>query len=54
VVAGTGQVPAANIAEIAPDHATVQMPGTGHFLMLEQPAAFNAILAEFLETRAAF
>lgn len=54
VVAGNGRMPDAASAEIAPDQQTVQMDGTGHFLMMEQPAEFNALLADFLETRARF
>ena len=26
-----------------------QVPGTGHFLMMEKPAEFNRMLADFLE-----
>jgi pimeloyl-ACP methyl ester carboxylesterase len=33
-----------------PKAAYVQVPGTGHFLMLEKPAEFNALLLDFLAT----
>lgn len=33
-----------------PNAGYVQLPGTGHFLMLEKPAEFNALLLEFLAT----
>ena len=28
------------------------MPGTGHFVMLDHPNEFNALLTEFLKARA--
>ncbi len=31
-----------------------RMAGTGHFVMMERPAEFNAMLKDFLETRAEF
>ncbi len=31
-----------------PHFALTEIPGTGHFLMLEKPAAFNRILLAFL------
>ncbi len=33
-----------------PKAAYVQLPGTGHFLMLEKPVEFNALLLDFLAT----
>jgi sigma-B regulation protein RsbQ len=33
-----------------PKAAYVQVPGTGHFLMLEKPTEFNALLLHFLAT----
>ena len=33
-----------------PKAAYTQVPGTGHFLMLEKPVEFNALLLEFLAT----
>ena len=35
--------------EVYPNHAATQVPGTGHFLMMEKPAEFNRLLAEFLD-----
>lgn len=34
--------------KIFPNGSTVEVPGTGHFVMLEKPAEFNKILAGFL------
>lgn len=50
VVAGTAQVPNADsLADILPDFEATQLAGTGHFLMMEQPEAFNELLTEFLD-----
>lgn len=40
--------------EMLTDWRSVQVPGTGHFLMMERPAEFNRLLADFLETRARY
>jgi pimeloyl-ACP methyl ester carboxylesterase len=40
--------------DMVPNWEEVSLPGTGHFLMMEQPEAFNAILREFIEDRAEF
>lgn len=40
--------------EMVTDLEEVRIPGTGHFLMMEQPEAFNTILREFIEQRAVF
>jgi sigma-B regulation protein RsbQ len=34
--------------KIFPQGHTVEVPGTGHFVMLEKPAEFNQLLADFL------
>ncbi len=34
--------------KIFPNGSTVEVPGTGHFVMLEKPADFNRLLADFL------
>ena len=34
--------------KIFPNGSTVEVPGTGHFVMLEKPAEFNKLLADFL------
>lgn len=39
--------------KIFPNGTAVEVPGTGHFVMLEKPAEFNRLLAEFLP-KAAF
>jgi pimeloyl-ACP methyl ester carboxylesterase len=50
VYAGTANVPdAAATTELYPKHEATQMAGTGHFLMMEKPAEFNRVLAEFLD-----
>ena len=49
VYAGTANVPdPAATKELYPNHEAMQMAGTGHFLMMEKPAEFNRVLAEFL------
>jgi pimeloyl-ACP methyl ester carboxylesterase len=35
--------------EIVPNFEAAQVPGTGHFLMMEKPDEFNRLLAGFLE-----
>jgi pimeloyl-ACP methyl ester carboxylesterase len=39
--------------KIFPSGSTVEVPGTGHFVMMEKPTEFNKLLAEFLP-KAAF
>ena len=34
--------------KIFPNGSTVEVPGTGHFVMLEKPGEFNKLLADFL------
>jgi pimeloyl-ACP methyl ester carboxylesterase len=34
--------------KIFPNGSSVEVPGTGHFVMLEKPAEFNKLLADFL------
>jgi len=33
---------------IFPNGSTVEVPGTGHFVMVEKPREFNKLLADFL------
>jgi len=40
--------------ELVPDWTQEKFAGTGHFLMMEDPARFNAVLETFLEQRAQF
>jgi pimeloyl-ACP methyl ester carboxylesterase len=50
VVAGTAALPnVLSIRAIVPNFEAAQVPGTGHFLMMEKPAEFNRLLAGFLE-----
>jgi pimeloyl-ACP methyl ester carboxylesterase len=50
VFAGTAQVPdAQSVKEIAPNYEAVQLAETAHFLMMEKPAEFNALLGGFLD-----
>jgi pimeloyl-ACP methyl ester carboxylesterase len=50
VYAGTANVPdPASTKELYPNHEATQLPGTGHFLMMEKPDEFNRVLAEFLD-----
>jgi pimeloyl-ACP methyl ester carboxylesterase len=34
-----------------PDLATVEIPGTGHWLHAEAPEAFNAAVGDFLDVK---
>jgi len=50
VYAGTANVPdPATTKQLYPNHEATQIPGTGHFLMMEKPAEFNRTLTEFLD-----
>jgi pimeloyl-ACP methyl ester carboxylesterase len=40
--------------ELYPDWEAIQIPRTGHFLMMEKPELFNAVLEDFLLTRAEY
>ena len=40
--------------ELLPNWSSEKFAGTGHFLMMEQPARFNATLRSFVEQRARF
>lgn len=54
VYAGSARFPTDPAKDVIPRWETMKMAGTGHFLMMEQPAEFNRVLAEFLEKRAEF
>jgi pimeloyl-ACP methyl ester carboxylesterase len=55
VVAGTGQLPDVGaMAAVLPDAEATQLAGTGHFLMMEKPDEFNALLTAFLDVRAEY
>lgn len=40
--------------DMVPNWQEVRLAGTGHFLMMEKPAEFNALLRQFIEQRAQF
>jgi len=44
----------AGTIELLPEWESAQLERTGHFLMMERPAAFNSLLRAFLETRALY
>jgi pimeloyl-ACP methyl ester carboxylesterase len=49
VYAGTAKLPDPKVAkEVLPNYEGTQMPGTGHFLMMEKPDEFNRVLTSFL------
>jgi len=49
VYAGTGKPPDPKTAkEVLPNYEGTQVPGTGHFLMMEKPDDFNRLLTGFL------
>lgn len=49
VYAGTSEVPAVEaMRKAVPRLESQQIAGTGHFVMMEKPAAFNALLSGFL------
>jgi pimeloyl-ACP methyl ester carboxylesterase len=49
VYAGTLTLPDAGaLTAIAPRYEQAQIPGTGHFLMMEKPEEFNRLLGGFL------
>jgi len=50
VYAGTAKLPDPKVAkEVLPNYEGTQMPGTGHFLMMEKPDEFNRVLVSFLD-----
>jgi pimeloyl-ACP methyl ester carboxylesterase len=50
VYASTAPVPKAeDLKKALPNYEAVQMAGTGHFLMMEKPSEFNAVLVGFLQ-----
>lgn len=49
VYAGTADPPEAEVMRrTAPNYEATQIAGTGHFVMMEQPAEFNELLSGFL------
>jgi len=50
VYAGTNTIPPlATVRQVVPKFEATQVAGTGHFVMMEKPAEFNALLAGFLK-----
>jgi sigma-B regulation protein RsbQ len=50
VYAGTNTIPdLATVRQVVPKFEATQVAGTGHFVMMEKPAEFNALLAGFLK-----
>ena len=50
VYAGTAKPPDPRVAkEVLPNYEGTQVPGTGHFLMMEKPGEFNRLLTGFLD-----
>jgi len=50
VYAGTNTIPdLATVRQVVPKFEATQVAGTGHFVMMEKPAEFNALLTGFLK-----
>jgi len=50
VYAGTNTIPTlTTVREVLPKFEATQVAGTGHFVMMEKPAEFNALLTDFLK-----
>jgi pimeloyl-ACP methyl ester carboxylesterase len=50
VYAGTNSLPdVATVRQVVPQFEATQVAGTGHFVMMEKPAEFNALLNGFLQ-----
>jgi len=50
VYAGTSMIPdLATVRQVIPRFEATQVAGTGHFVMMEKPAEFNALLSGFLQ-----
>ena len=50
IYAGTNTNPdLATVRQVVPKFEATQVAGTGHFVMMEKPAEFNALLAGFLK-----
>jgi pimeloyl-ACP methyl ester carboxylesterase len=55
IYAGTARLPdIGEMKQVLPQIATVTIPGTGHFVMLENPYEFNRILTAYLAKRIKF
>jgi pimeloyl-ACP methyl ester carboxylesterase len=54
---GAGNRPLLDVSaerDVVPNEEAVQLAGTGHFLMMEKPDEFNALLRTFLDERAQY
>jgi pimeloyl-ACP methyl ester carboxylesterase len=50
IYAGSNTIPdLATVRQVVPKFEATQVPGTGHFVMMEKPAEFNALLHGFLK-----
>jgi pimeloyl-ACP methyl ester carboxylesterase len=50
IYAGTNTIPdLATVRQVLPKFEATQVAGTGHFVMMEKPAEFNALLTGFLK-----
>ena len=50
IYAGTNSIPSlATVRQVVPKFEATQVQGTGHFVMMEKPAEFNALLSGFLQ-----
>jgi pimeloyl-ACP methyl ester carboxylesterase len=50
VYAGTNSIPnLSTVRQVVPRFEATQIAGTGHFVMMEKPAEFNAVLSAFLQ-----
>jgi pimeloyl-ACP methyl ester carboxylesterase len=50
VYAGTNTIPdLATVRQVVPKFEAMQIAGTGHFVMMEKPVEFNALLSGFLQ-----
>ena len=50
IYAGTNTIPdLATVRQVVPKFEATQVAGTGHFVMMEKPAEFNALLTGFLK-----
>ena len=55
IYAGTARLPdLGEMKKVLPNIAAVQIAGTGHFLMMENPAEFNRMLTAYLAKRIKF
>jgi pimeloyl-ACP methyl ester carboxylesterase len=50
IYAGTNTIPdVATVRQVLPKFEATRVEGTGHFVMMEKPAEFNALLTAYLQ-----